>query len=292
VRFGPNLGPEVPTLITIFEREQTEVRRACTEALRSAKVTPALVPTLIGFLKSPDLEVRSLAAELLGRIGPEAHAAIPALITVLNEPVRFHKNDQARTVPLDPAQSAARALGKMGPSREAIAALIAVISPAKFERLLAALPGIHEMGPPTVVPLVVWREIGRINAAVRGLSDVGPPAVAAVPALIASYNLALAHQLTLAQSAIPEALGQIAPNTAAAPEAVAALVRALDAKDRWLRPSALKALSRFGRDASVAIPKLQALQKDSDAGVQSAAASSLAALGVTAQPIAGTGQAN
>src|SRR5205823_9774184 len=104
-------------------------------------------------LKSRDREVRYLTAELLGRIGPEAKGAIPALITVLREPFDLEETNRSRAVvpwDRDPAWSAARALGQMGPSREAIAALIEVISPEKVERLLAASQGIGELGPPAV----------------------------------------------------------------------------------------------------------------------------------------------
>ena len=292
VRFGSNLEPEIPILLAMMERDEADVRRACAEALRAAQLTPALVPTLIEFLGSPDRDVRSVTAELLGRIGPEARGAIPALITVLREPFRREGSDRSRAgfVP-DPDSSAARALGKMGPSREAIAALIEMIAPEKVERLLSAVPGIDQVGPPAVDIRAVFAELSRIRAAVQGLGEIGPPAAAAVPALIAAYNQALAHQHTLAQFAIPAALGRIAPNTAAAPDAVAVLVRALDAKDRSMRLSAVQALGQFGQDASAAIPKLRALQDDSDTGVRSAAAKSLAALGVSSRPNADAGRA-
>jgi HEAT repeat protein len=131
----------------------------------------------------------------------------------------------------------------------------------------------------------------RIRAAVQGLGEIGPPAVAAVPALIAAYNQALAHQHTLAQFAIPSALGRIAPNSPVAPDAVAALVRALDSKNQSIRNGAVEALGQFGKDAAAAIPKLRALQDDPDTFMRSVAARSLAALGVAPQPKPGTARA-
>jgi HEAT repeat protein len=137
--FGPDLDPAIPALFLMLERERDEkdVRSACTEALAAAWPSPDLVPTLVVFLKSRDRRARALAAKLSGRIGAEAKETIPALIAVLNE--RF---DPAQTDPSDnmspafPAYCAARALGQMGPDREAIAALVELISPEKVERAL------------------------------------------------------------------------------------------------------------------------------------------------------------
>ena len=98
------------------------------------------IPTLLNPTYR-DREVRYLTAELLGRIGPEARGAIPALITVLREPFDLEERDRSDVVVSIPgpsieypAWSAARALGQMGPSREAIAALVEVICPEQVER--------------------------------------------------------------------------------------------------------------------------------------------------------------
>ena len=101
--------------------------------------TPALVPTLVELLKSRDLLVRANAVLLLGRIGPEASRTIPALIAILNEPVDLEQTDGSDAVvsPGFLAGRAAQALGQMGPSPEAIAALVDVISPESLERTKA-----------------------------------------------------------------------------------------------------------------------------------------------------------
>lgn len=46
------------------------------------------VPALIEALKSKDETVRRMAAYALGQIGPKAKAAVPALQALLNDPVR------------------------------------------------------------------------------------------------------------------------------------------------------------------------------------------------------------
>jgi HEAT repeat protein len=268
--FGTELDREIPTLIVMIERDETKVREACAAALAAAWPTRALIPALIGSLKSRDPEVRFHAAQLLGRIGPEARDAIPALIAVLNEPL----GDEYPT--WDPARGAARALGRMGPNQEAIAALVEVISPKKVEPLLAGFRRPVDVGLPAFdVRLLVGAM--RIMAAMDGLGDIGPAAVAAVPALIAAYPKALEVRHTMAEKVIPAALARIAANSAMAADAVAVLIRALDSADDHFRLGAVEALGDFGADAAAAIPRLRAL-KEGRTFVSGAAAKSLAAI--------------
>ncbi|MGP0068642.1 MAG: HEAT repeat domain-containing protein [Isosphaeraceae bacterium] len=310
--FGPDLDAEIPALILMMETDEAHVRAACFEALEAAWPPPSLVPTLTASLKSHRHEVRARAIQLLGRIGPEARPAIPALIPILNEPF-------GESYPYLP-QAAAQALGEMGPVPEAIAALVELISPEKVEANLAAW---RKIGPnpsarteliddrrPAAELRVIAQESLRIKSAIHALGDIGPPAVAAVPGLIAAYDKSLEVHHSMAQ-AIPAALGRIAPNSDATPDAVAVLIRALDAKDPSTCLGAVEALAHFGTDASAAIPKLRAINEryarsvdaitaKSGAGalrlggsgylevsVRDAAAKSLAALEAPSRPDAG-----
>lgn len=271
--YGTDLDPVIPALFAMMVREEGDVRKACEAALRAAWPTPSLVPALLGLLESRNRAVRYHAAQLLGRIGPEARAAIPALVALSNEPF----------VPPyypDPAEAAARAMGQMGPSREAIAALIRMISPERVRRdlgalhvarrfldawpklrpLLAIRPGAEIIGPAANYAwLYFLRKSSRIRSAIEGLGDIGPPAVAAVPALLAAQRTAREARHTMARATIPAALGRIAPNSAAAPEVVAALIPMLDA-DGFISPEAAEALGHFGKDAAAAIPRLRAIK--------------------------------
>jgi HEAT repeat protein len=273
--FGPDLDSAIPVLLATMEQGGPDARRACAQALEAAWPSSAFVRMLLASLKSNDREIRYQAAQLLGRIGPEASTAIPTLIAFLNEPL-------SPSGP-DPAVSAARALGQIGPTREAIAALTEAASPAKVDANLAAW---EKLPPPSPVTKgstpadqlrqKLVRESLRIVSAIDGLGHIGPPAIAAVPTLIAAYNKAL-NRHYMAHAAIPRALGRIAPNTAAAPDAVAALIRALDSNDMTVRMGAVDALGHFGKDGAAAIPKLQSLEND-PSHVRAAAKKSLAAL--------------
>jgi HEAT repeat protein len=90
-------------LIASVERMQRalELRKAVAEALR--KMRPDVTRSLTEMLQDKDARVRTVTAQLLGEIGPEAKAAIPALMDLLQDTehgVRF---------------AAVQALGKMGP---------------------------------------------------------------------------------------------------------------------------------------------------------------------------------
>ncbi len=53
-QFGPDLDPQIPTLLSMLERDEKNVRKACAEALHMAWPGRALVPALTGFLESRD----------------------------------------------------------------------------------------------------------------------------------------------------------------------------------------------------------------------------------------------
>jgi HEAT repeats len=111
-------------------------------------------------------------------------------------------------------------------------------------------------------------------------AHIGPPAVAAVPARIAAYDEALEAQHWMGQMTLPAALGRIAPHSAVAPDAVAALIRALDSNDSPFYLGAAEALGQFGNDATPAISRLQGLSQHQGPSLREAAAKSLAALRV------------
>jgi HEAT repeat protein len=296
--FGPFLDAEIPTLLAMMEHAEPAVRLACERALSAAWPGPAHVPTLIAGLQSRDGTIRHISAVLLGRIGPEATAAIPALIAVLNEPPALDYDERYQgflAIYPDPAMAAARALGQMGPSRESIAALAGVLSP----EYLARRPSRESVGarvakmysPENLAQLIASRNAGRLVAVAGGLGEIGPSALAAVPALIAAYKNVLASQEhVFGQMAIPLALAKIAPNSPAARDVVAVLVRALDSNDQSVRLGAVEALGHFGKDAAAVVPKLRAVAKVSDANVQEAAKKSLAALDGGSPPNAGRSQ--
>jgi len=243
-----------PELFAALSDDSSSVRQAAATALKEVQLTTGVVPALIKALGSRDPEVRFRAAELLGRVGPTAESAVPALLATLKEPFDLEKSKHSRSVAWswDPACGAAKALGRISGGREVITGLVEMLSSDVAERT---------------------------SSAAEGLGNLGPAAVAAVPPLIAAYDKALnSQQQRIGQSAIAAALGRIAPKSASAPGAVAILIRALDAKGWSVRLGAVQALGNFGRDAAGAIPRLGAVKQDSVKDVRDAASAALAAI--------------
>jgi hypothetical protein len=110
--------------------------------------------------------------------------------------------------------------------------------------------------------------------------------LSAVPAL----SLALTEAVTGRQepgngeSWIARALGELAPGTASAPQALQALIAALDAKPGGTRGWAVDSLGRFGPKASAAIPRLRTLLEDSDRFVAMNAKAAIASIEGKAGP--------
>ena len=77
-----------PELFAALNDETSAVRQATFKAMGAVQLTPAAVPTLIEALGSRDREDRFHAAWLLGRLGPEAKSAVPALLAILKASLR------------------------------------------------------------------------------------------------------------------------------------------------------------------------------------------------------------
>jgi HEAT repeat protein len=263
------------------------VRRACDAALRRGNLgpPPEVVPVLIRSLREGrDSRERLLAAFLLGRLGPAAHGAIPALATTLEEP------PGARPVTLtvpppttgrfavarpgagaveesprdwDPAGEAAPALGSIAKGTASSAPAVAALKQA----LRSEYP---------------WRR----GAAARGLMTMGNEAQAAVPALATALTEAVTgrQEPGNGESWIARALGELAPVSASAPQAIQALLAALDARQSGTRGWAVDSLGQFGSKAAAAIPRLRTLVDDSDRFVAMNAKAAIASIEGKAKP--------
>jgi HEAT repeat protein len=159
-----------------------------------AAIGPDAVPALLEGLKDKEGVVRASCARVLSRIGPDAKAAVPALIRTLREP----KED-----PLV-RECVAEALGSIGPaareaadalhellddeddcSRAAAFALVAVGADAKaaVPELRRALKDVADFGLQQAPDAEATAGL-RVRAALA-LSLIGPDAKAATPELLA-----------------------------------------------------------------------------------------------------------
>jgi len=150
------------------------------------------VQVLIEQLNNDSPAVRAMAAEQLGKLGPQASAAVPALCRILKEKPVFHIESGDGSW-LSPAVAAAGALGRIQ-DRDALPALVRVLEvPAERQQVnlrgyplpnlaVVAVRSIGQIGEPATGPLLMQLFL-RSNyqpfrqAATEALAELGEPAV-------------------------------------------------------------------------------------------------------------------
>jgi HEAT repeat protein len=261
VQIGAGAEVTVPILIQRF------LKRGCQHltGMGSFPYDPSLenglvriggpvVPALLEILNGPNRDLRVCAAEALGKIGPAARAAIPALIRALERP------DRQGETPI-PALTAIRALGRIGPeAKAAIPALNRLLhqrSARGFNIDFDVVIALDRIGAPPVQKLLdMFLRQGDPFVA-KPLAWLGPKAREAVPALRAAL---MDHRRQVRFSAAV-ALAHIEPS---ATESVPVLIEALkhrDDEELNLR-DVPGALARLGPKAQVALPTLIGLAKE------------------------------
>ncbi len=83
---GPHAAPAIPALvetIRVTRNRDKKMLLACNYALLG--MGKEIVPYMISLLKDDDWEMRRGAAWILGKVGPDAKDAVPALTEALND---------------------------------------------------------------------------------------------------------------------------------------------------------------------------------------------------------------
>jgi HEAT repeat protein len=178
--------PAVPALVNALWDEESHVRSSAAEALGrigpgAKKAVPALVALLQG--EAAEDHVCSATAEALGLIGPAAEPAVPVL------------REKLRHGDVYVGVSAALALWRIGKDRSGAALVVAAAEDRNIRaRICAAEARWHMQGEPAAVAslLEVLQEnslndepgVSNLRYMVaRALGRIGPPAKAAAPAL-------------------------------------------------------------------------------------------------------------
>jgi HEAT repeat protein len=171
---------------------------------------PDDMPALVKALKHEDARIRREAAEDIGLFGPEAAAAVPALLKLSKQdadPVirvetakavaSIDQQNEAATSMLVEAlkhksgkvrKRAAECLGDLGPgAKSAIVALVQAITDSDPTVSWAAIDALGQFGPDaeSAVPALVeaLEDAGRCGAAVDAPGQIGRNAQVAIPAL-------------------------------------------------------------------------------------------------------------
>lgn len=203
----------------------------------------AAVPAMIERLGDADPSVRGAAARALGALGPAARSAVPSLVKALADKdyVVTVKDEKQLYQPVWLVVSSA--LGDIGPA--ALADLIAALEHENTQVRVGAAGALHRIGPKArdaVDPLVKMLkedEPRTCRAAIYGLMGIGREAKGAVPAL----TEALTHEDFHTQYWACRALREIGPE---ASEAVPALLRLLTEGVPSVRRHAAQALGGIG----------------------------------------------
>lgn len=212
---------------------------------------PPFVSSLIKKLENDDPLVKIEAARKLGKIGPVAVKAVPALIEVLSN---YDNGPNVR-------RAAAEALGKIGPAAvKAVPALIKGLGSSEKIIKFAATVALGKIGPAANDALLKTLNDGECNTKQNvaiALGEIGWADTRTIAALIK----ASADREWIVRDEAIIALGKL--GRLAAP-AVPALIRAL-ADRKWIvRKKAAIALGKIGPAAAPAIPALiRILLKDS-----------------------------
>lgn len=231
----------VPALAGALQDKMPAVALSAALALTQIDPTRArdAVPRLTDALDN------AAAAEALADMGPEARAAVPALIAALK-----HREKAVR-------DSARHALGRIGPP--AVPALIdALKSPSEgagvlaAEALAAVLPRPKEAVP--ALRDALQRDRSHASVYARTLGEIGPPARAAIKELDGLLSDAAAR----VEAAV--ALVRIDPEQTDRP--VSVLVEEVKAADEKRARTAIDALGRLGPAARPAVSTLAARLKD------------------------------
>jgi HEAT repeat protein len=206
-----------------------------------AALGPPAVPRLIDALKYEKL--RGQVVYILGKIGPDAAPATPALAKLI-----AGKDDRV-------AHEATLALANIGPgAKEAVPALTAALEQGEKPK----------------------GEKSNAHAVAYALGKIGPDAAGAEPALFGLLHNSN-RQLALVSA---WALAQISPASAeVAEKTLPVLIAGLKDRTPLARRGAAEALGSLGPAAKEAIPALQSAAKDKDPSVRAAVAKALLLIG-------------
>jgi HEAT repeat protein len=191
-RLGPRALTAAPVLATVARNGKGVERLHAVKAL--ALVDPdhgAILPALIDLLSDPrlgslDNEEGSEVIIRLGRMGPKALPAAPALVRVLEDKREIEHQ------PFGPAEEAANALGRIGPGTGVTIAPLARALKTEQGIAEAAAGALASMGAaarPAVGELTALLKSGETSGrAARVLGAIGPGAQSAVPSLVKALD--------------------------------------------------------------------------------------------------------
>jgi HEAT repeat protein len=298
---GPDAARSAPALTQLCADNDSQVRSAAYSALERIRTVPT--EPVVKLLRHPDINIAADAASALTWLKPTG----PASVTLLLDALKRESTDKD-----DPAavsyvrNAAAEALAGAGKGSEAaVPALVDLILKARVEDVermsrpgrvtgtgegvsgpVLALRRIGAPAVPSLVPLLKNEQsIVRYQAAAI-LGGMGPAGAPALPDVLAA--LEAERGLPTGQMYVFEELATAALNLGGDQEKITTPVIALlSHEEEGVRYGAVRLISRIGRRAAAAVPKLIELLNDPVVPVQIAAAEALGSIGPAAKGATG-----
>ncbi len=286
--FGDRAVPAIPVLIEALADDDSQTRSMAVAVL--GEIGPKAkeaVPALVRLLRSKEeptsalcstglclLPVRrerlaAAAARALGKVGPDARAAVAPLIDALTDPDAAVRSE------------AAEALGLIGPdAAPAVRALVRALDDSDRQvrdKAEGALGQIGAAAVPALIEVAHRPDVDVRRQAIAALASAGPAAAAAIPDMIR----ALADPDEEIRTAAAEGIGQISHGPGAA-AAIPVLLAASHDPDRFVRKRATAALGELGTSDARIIPALAAAMHDRDRDVRNTAGECLRSVGLPA----------
>jgi HEAT repeat protein len=228
----------IPALLEGLQSPEYQKRRGALEMLEPFSKHPAVIPAMLTVLRDPIWYVRRDVATILGRIGSGQEEVISALLAY------FH----------DPAS----------PVRRAAVESLADLAQGR-EEVIVALIDLWQHEPDSILHMCVGNNLRKVASG----QQMAVPLLQA--ALIKSQNVERRRQMvTSLWMGMPEESGQDL--------ATAVLLTALSDADAYVRQWAAKGLGHVGNGQKDVIPALLKALHDPERGVRSEAAESLGAV--------------
>ncbi len=258
---GDAAKPAVQQLIAHFADGDEHVRWSAADAVGKLKPETADLAPLLRLLRDASGPGRGLAAEALGRVGPEARAAVPQLI------------EAAFDTRVDVRWRAVWALGRMGPAAAAAVPLLrrALQDPELRWRAAEALGGIGAGAVDSLPDLVAL--LGDPSSSVRWRAASALGAIGsrqAAPALAGMVHDS-AENVRLA------AVTGLLQVSAEGPGAERTFLEALHDPDSRVRARAVRGVRRLGLTSGEARAAIEVATRDPDEGVRAEATKALTA---------------
>jgi HEAT repeat protein len=221
---------------------------------------------LTRFLSDREAIVRYRAAEALGRIGPDARAAIPKLLDLIDDPTTW---ETRLAVSVALGTIAVDEKNKTAPPVEVLSALFKRLSDSASRVRLAAIQSLTYLGAPAnpMHKTNLIKALGQVAQqdsdptvriwaimAIMGCHEITDPLVGEVAKMLKNKDMSARLQAA-------QALATIGPK---AKTAVPALVGALDDREDVVVLYSIMALGRMELWGGPALPALQKISSDAE----------------------------